>query len=236
MHIFFTPDITQAFYRLSEQESKHCARVLRLKVNDFVSLIDGRGGFYTAKICDASPKAVQLEIIEEKKNYGKRNYKIHIAIAPTKNIDRFKFFLEKTTEIGIDEITPIICAHSERRVVKTDKLEATIIAAIKQSIKAYKPTLHQAVDYKKFIKQNFDGKKYIAHCASSETKLPLQKISQAGENVLIMIGPEGDFSAAEILEAINTGFDEVSLGNSRLRTETAGIAACHTLSLLNESF
>ena len=233
MHLFYTPDLNGNLYTLNEIESKHCVRVLRLNINDQIQLIDGKGGFYTAKIINSNPKKCIVEIIETKKDYGKRNHYLHIAIAPTKNIDRFEWFLEKATEIGIDEITPVICEHSERKAIKPDRLEKIIVSAIKQSIKAYKPKLNDLMKFKDFIKQNSDSKKFIAHCEENH-KTPLKSNYHKGQNTIILIGPEGDFSPEEIELAKQNKYTEISLGESRLRTETAGVVACHTINLIND--
>jgi 16S rRNA (uracil1498-N3)-methyltransferase len=233
MHLFYTPDLSGKIYTLNESESKHCIKVLRLAMNDQVQLIDGKGGFCTAQIIDANPKKCSVEIIKEVKEFGKRNHYLHIAIAPTKNNDRFEWFLEKATEIGIDEITPIICEHSERKVVKPERLEKIIISAVKQSIKAYKPKLNNIISYQDFIASKFQGDKFIAHCEENE-KTALKSAYRKGTNALVLIGPEGDFDPNEIALAKENNFQEISLGESRLRTETAGVVACHTINLLNE--
>ncbi len=233
MHLFYTPDLRNKIYILNEVESKHCIKVLRLNVHDKIQLIDGNGGFHNAKIIDANPKKCSVEIVETTKKFGKRNHYLHIAIAPTKNIDRFEWFLEKATEIGIDEITPIVCDRSERKILKNERLEKIIISAIKQSIKAYKPILNNFTKLSDFAGPDFNGKKFIAHCGESQ-KPSLKTAYNKGENALILIGPEGDFSQKEIDIAKQNNFKEVSLGESRLRTETAGIVACHTINLLNE--
>ena len=170
MHIFYTPDITQNTYTLNEEESKHCVRVLRLPVGSIVNLVDGKGGFYTAEITSDNPKKVSLSILNVEREFHKRNHYLHIAIAPTKNIDRIEWFLEKATELGIDEITPIISDRSERRVVKEDRLNKVITSAVKQSIKAYHPKLNDAIAYDDFMKIPFEGDKLIAHCINNEEK------------------------------------------------------------------
>jgi 16S rRNA (uracil1498-N3)-methyltransferase len=233
MHLFYTPDLNGNIYTLNEIESKHCVRVLRLSTSDTIELIDGNGGFYKAKITDANPKKCTVEIVETKKEFGKRNHYLHIAIAPTKNIDRFEWFLEKATEIGIDEITPILCDHSERKSIKNDRLEKIIISAVKQSLKGYKPKLNELTSYSDFIRKNFDGAKLIAHCEENQKAL-LKNTYKKTQNTIILIGPEGDFSPAEISLAKENNYHEISLGESRLRTETAGIVACHTINLINE--
>ena len=233
MHLFYTPDISDTIYTLNEQESKHCIKVLRLNTNDTIQLIDGSGGFYTAQIIDPDVKKCKVEIISTKKEFEKRNHYLHIAIAPTKNNDRFEWFLEKATEIGIDEITPIVCEHSERKTIKSERLEKILVSAVKQSIKAYIPRLNELIDYNDFIEQTFDGEKFIAHCNENQKSL-LKNNYTAGRDVLILIGPEGDFSNQEIDRAKQHSFNEISLGESRLRTETAGVVACHTINLLND--
>jgi 16S rRNA (uracil1498-N3)-methyltransferase len=238
MHLFYTPDINagQELYTLSEEESKHCVRVLRMVEGDQIRLIDGKGIFYNAVIADANPKRCTVSIHSIQADEGKRSYYVHIAVAPTKNTDRLEWFLEKSTEIGIDEISPIECEHSERAVVKTDRLNRVITAAMKQSIKAFHPQLNELRNFKELIAQSrsFEGNKYIAHCRPDEKKQPLKQAYQKGKDVLILIGPEGDFSIDEVKLAVENGFAPISLGTSRLRTETAALVACHTISLLND--
>ena len=232
MYLFYSPDISSDKYVLPEPESKHCIKVLRLKTGDTIHLTNGMGNLYETRIIDDNIKKCTLEIIWVQKEMGKRNYKIHIAVAPTKNISRFEWFLEKATEIGIDEITPVICEHSERKVIKTERLNKVITSAMKQSLKTYHPKLNKAIKYKDFIKNNFKGNKFIAYC-TDEYRDTLQDIYQKETDALILIGPEGDFSEEEVNKAINTGYTPVSLGESRLRTETAALVACFTVNLLN---
>lgn len=233
MHLFYTPELNGKIHTLNEMESKHCIKVLRLSQNDKIQLIDGKGGFYTAQIIDTNPKKCSVQIICEQKEYGKRDYYLHIAIAPTKNNDRFEWFLEKATEIGIDEITPLVCEHSERKVIKEERFEKIMISAVKQSIKAYKPKLNKLTNYAGFIASEHIGDKFIAHCEES-AKEALKTAYIKGNSAVILIGPEGDFTPQEIEVAKQNNFREISLGKSRLRTETAGIVACHTINLLNE--
>lgn len=235
MHIFYTPDIKNEIYVLNETESKHVMRVLRLKAGDEVFLVDGRGGFYKGCVIDGNAKRCTVQVFESEKEYGKRAFKLHIAIAPTKNIDRFEWFLEKTTEIGIDTITPILCRHSERKRIKTDRSMRVITAAVKQSIKAYHPVINELTDFSTFVKQFRNQtklNKYIAHCHDMETNL-LKNEYGKGEDAIVLIGPEGDFTPTEIQEAMDAGFRGISLGKSRLRTETAGVVACHSIHFLN---
>ena len=231
MHLFYTPDIAGDNYQLNEEESRHCIKVLRLTAGDKISLIDGKGGLYTAEILDPHPKRTLLKIVEQQKEYSKRNHYLHIAVAPTKNIDRFEWFLEKATEIGIDEITPIICDRSERKEVKTDRLNKIITSAIKQSLKAYHPKLNEPCSFKSFIDQPFD-EKFIAHCIDEDKKTLNNQIKKHS-NYTILIGPEGDFSPSEVDSAVVKGFIPISLGTSRLRTETAALQACFEINFLN---
>ncbi len=232
MHLFYSPEITSDTFTLSQEESKHCLKVLRLNTGDTVHLTDGKGNLYQTRIIDADTKKCSLEIQEIKEEYGKRKYKIHLAVAPTKNINRYEWFLEKATEIGIDEITPIICEHSERRVIKPERLNKVIIAAMKQSLKAYLPVLNPAMSFKDFAGKNFDSEKYIAYC-SDKYRDNLKDLYKKQKDSVIMIGPEGDFSEQEINTTIKSGFKPVSLGPERLRTETAALVACHTVNLIN---
>lgn len=236
MQLFFTPDLDPSLenFILSEEESKHAVRVLRMNAGDRLNLIDGRGGLYEAEIIDPHPKRTVLKILNVQENFQQPNYHLHIAVGPTKNIDRIEWFLEKATEIGIQEITPIICEHSERKDVKLDRLNKVIVSAMKQSLKAYLPKLNPALSFKQFLKNiPRDGvQKAIAHCVDSDKKY-LNQVFEAGQHYIIMIGPEGDFSAEEIDLALMAGFQPVSLGEARLRTETAALAACLETSLFN---
>lgn len=233
MHIFYTPDIIQPTYTLNEEESKHCVRVLRLPVGTLVNLVDGKGGFYIAEISGDNPKKVTLAILSVVEEYQKRNHYLHIAVAPTKNIDRLEWFLEKATELGIDEITPIISDRSERRVVKEDRLNKVITAAVKQSIKAYHPKLNAAISYEAFLKSSFQGDKLIAHCMDQGEKNYIAHLVKPQGQYLILIGPEGDFTLEEVNLALEKGFKALTLGNNRLRTETAALSACFEINYLN---
>jgi 16S rRNA (uracil1498-N3)-methyltransferase len=232
MHLFYTPDIRGDYYTLNEEESKHCVRVLRLQSEDQVFLIDGKGGFYTASIMDPHPKRTLLKITETKQGYGQRNHYLHVAIAPTKNIERTEWFLEKATEIGIDEVSLIITDRSERKEVKPERLRKVITSAVKQSVKAYHPVLNEPVNFKKFIQGHQEFDKYIAHCMEGE-KLSLKTDLRLHGRYLILIGPEGDFSPLEVELALAEGFQPITLGDSRLRTETAALEACFEINFLN---
>lgn len=232
MQLFYCPDIDNSIYTLNEEESKHCIRVLRMHAGDRFRITDGRGNLFEVEITDEHPKRCSVRVISTLSNYEAKDFFLHIAVAPTKNISRFEWFLEKATEMGIHEISPIICDHSERKDVKTSRLEKVIIAAIKQSLKAYLPKLNPSLSFSSFIKQDFKGQKFIAYCDGDHINLKDQY--QLKEDVCILIGPEGDFSPEEVNLALEYGFKTISLGKSRLRTETAAIAACHTINLLNE--
>ena len=232
MNIFYTPDLTGDSYQLSEEESKHIIRVLRFRKGDVVFLTNGIGDFFKAEITEEDPKACGVKVIETNHAFGKRNYKLHVAIAPTKNIDRFEWFLEKATEIGIDEITPLICEHSERREIKLERLNKVIVSALKQSVKAYLPKLNAAASFNSFVSAVKEQQKFICSTSADKNNL-LKSIYSKGNDALILIGPEGDFSPKEIEEAVKNNFIPVSLGESRLRTETAGIVAASLLSILN---
>lgn len=232
MNLFYTPDIQDKYYQLNELESKHCIRVLRLQIDDTIHLIDGKGTLYKAKIIDAHPKRCTVECTETHSEFGKLEYDLHIAIAPTKNMDRTEWFLEKCTEIGISEFTPLLCSHSERKVVKHERLFKVVTSAVKQSLKAYHPVLNKLTKFSDLVTSNFDGDKFIAHCYPGE-KTHLKKLCQPKSKCLILIGPEGDFSQQEVELAKANGFKEISLGNSRLRTETAGVVACNIVNLSN---
>lgn len=232
MHVFYTPDINSNPYTLNEEESKHCSKVLRLVVGDVVQLIDGKGGFYEGEIIAVDKKHVQLKIVISKTEFGKRNHHLHIAIAPTKNIDRLEWFLEKATEIGIDEITPIICDRSERKIVKEERLEKVITSAVKQSLTAYHPKLNNTIPFSNFIRQNLGEEKLIAHCMDGEKPF-LKQVIKPHQSYLILIGPEGDFTPSELETALHNGYKSITLGNTRLRTETAALAACFEVNYLN---
>ena len=232
MQIFYAPDIESTLV-LPEEESGHCVRVMRLAEGDESMITDGTGNFYRASITNAHPKHCQVEITSSWQPEKPWDAYIHIAVAPTKNMDRMEWFAEKATEIGIDEITCLNCRFSERKEVKTARLEKILVSAMKQSQKALLPQLNGMTDFKQFVRQPFNGRKFIAHCEEGEKPL-IKPIYRPGENVLILIGPEGDFSPEEIKSAEENGFEAISLGKSRLRTETAALTACHTIHVLNQ--
>jgi 16S rRNA (uracil1498-N3)-methyltransferase len=217
---------------LDPDESQHCIRVLRQKKGDRILLTDGKGNLFEGEITDDHPRKCMVHILNVRHDEGKKEFRLHMAIAPTKNINRFEWFLEKATEIGIDDITPLFCEHSERKTLSAGRLEKILISAMKQSLKTYLPILNTPVTFDALIKADASAQKFIAFY--DECNPQLKDVYIKGGGALILIGPEGDFSEKEILVAREHGFITVNLGNSRLRTETAGIVACHTINFLNE--
>jgi 16S rRNA (uracil1498-N3)-methyltransferase len=234
MQLFYTPDINSDEYTLSKEESRHCIQVLRKKLGDTIYLVDGKGGFYKASLISENPKSCTLKIESISRDFGKSDIHIHIAIAPTKMNERFEWFLEKATEIGINEITPIICEHSERKVLKLERMNKILVAAMKQSQRAYLPKLNEPISFESFVNHKREVDCFIAHCNEESEKKHLMSVLNKGANSLVLIGPEGDFSSKEIELACEQGFSTVSLGENRLRTETAAIVSCHTIHLINQ--
>ncbi len=229
MQLFYLEDPKDEII-LSAEESKHATKVLRKKEGDILNFTDGKGNLYKAEITIADTRKCRLTILSSEQKEKQHNYHVHIAIAPTKNMDRFEWFLEKATEIGIDEITPIICSRSERKIIKKERGSRILLSAMKQSLKYHLPKLNEAVSLTNFLERNFDGEKYIAHCENGEKK-DLKTINKT-ENTIILIGPEGDFSPKEIELALENQFKAVNLATNRLRTETAGIIAVHTINII----
>ena len=226
MYLFYCPDIEKE-QTLSEEESGHCVRVLRYTTGDEILITDGRGTTYTARITNPHPKHCDFEILSREKQEKHHAFHLHIAVAPTKNIERLEWAIEKCVEIGVDEITPLLCRFSERKQLRTDRLEKIILSAAKQSLTPYLPVLHELTPFDEFIKgqgQRQGQQNFIAHCYK-EDKRVLKNEIEKGSNVLVLIGPEGDFSIGEVEQAVENGFQPVTLGQSRLRTETAGLAA-----------
>lgn len=236
MQLFYQPDIEESSSEIifDKEESRHINKVLRKREGDLLQITNGNGYFFKAEIILSENKKCTAKILEVTREKS-MPYRLHLAVAPTKLNDRYEWFLEKATEIGISEITPIICDHSERKVIKPERYEKIIQSAMKQSLKANLPTLNAAIPYKQFIKEQAKttDSKYIAHCEEGN-KASLKESAAKGENLLILIGPEGDFSREEIQFAIEHNFKPVSLGNSRLRTETAAIVAAHSIAFVNE--
>ena len=218
---------------LSAEESKHATKVLRKKEGDILNFTDGKGYFYKAKITVADTRKCRLQVVSSEQKEKQHNYHLHIAIAPTKNMDRFEWFLEKATEIGIDEITPIICHHSERKAIKTERCNRILLSAMKQSLKFHLPRLNKAISFGEFLKKEHHNNVYIAHCEKGEKKL-LKNIIKPKEPATILIGPEGDFSSIEISKSIKSGYIPITLGDARLRTETAALVAVQNISFINQ--
>ncbi len=230
MQLFYTT-INEGTFSLCSEESKHISKVLRKRNGDKIFFTNEKGIMIVAEIINSNSKKTEIRILEKKEQNKKHNYNLHIAISPTKNVDRFEWFLEKATEIGIDEITPIICDKSERKKIKLNRCEKILQSAIKQSVKFHLPKINSPINYKDFINLDFNGNKYIAHCQmTNKYNLVNEKIIS---NNLILIGPEGDFTNTEITIANERNFKSISLGVSRLRTETAGIVAVNIINIKN---
>ena len=226
MQLFYAPDITPPEYTLGEEESRHCIRVLRLGAGDRLHITDGRGSLYECEITAADARRCTVRVVSALHEYEKMPYRLIMAVAPTKNIDRFEWFIEKAVEIGVTEIIPLECAHSERHIIKTERENKVITAAVKQSLKAYHPLLHEMTPFDKALSMPFEGRRFIAHCDASVGEKPyLPDTLAAGEDAMIFIGPEGDFSPQEIAAAVEAGCTEITLGRQRLRTETAAVVA-----------
>lgn len=233
MQLFYNPTLDHSVsqFVFSSEESKHIVKVLRKKEGEILHITNGKGCLFEAKIRIADIKRCKAEITSTTKTHPKM-YRLHMAVAPTKTNDRFEWFLEKATEIGVSEITPIICEHSERRILKIDRMEKVIQSAMKQSLRTYLPKLNSAISYKDFLAQQQEGLLFIAHCQKDE-KMELKRRVAPDKDITILIGPEGDFSDNEIKMAFEKGFFPVSLGENRLRTETAAIVACTIVTTIN---
>jgi len=234
MQLFYNPNIdetTETFY-FDKEESKHIIKVLRKKDSDILFVTNGSGYLFETEITLASDSKCTVRVISfEKKPTPK--FHLHLAVAPTKMNDRYEWFLEKATEIGISEITPIICDRSERKVIKNDRFDKIILTAMKQSNELYLPKLNEAITFKEFLKRKNEGLQLIAHCEETNKKT-LKSVLKPNESVTLLIGPEGDFTEKEIALALENKYAAVSLGNTRLRTETAAIVACHSVVFVNE--
>lgn len=235
MQIFYTTDIREDdIHILNEKESRHSVRVLRMKKGDPVRIIDGKGNLFEGIITDPDERGCSVRILNKKENFEKRDYSLHIAISPLRNPGRLEWFTEKCVEIGTDEITPLICRNTEKHNIRTDRLQNLIISAMKQSVKATLTRLNNPAGFNDFISTKRQGKLIIAHCNHRFSRNSIKDIYDKGEDAVILIGPEGDFSEEEILAATERAYCPVHLGPSRLRTETAGIAACHSVYLINQ--
>lgn len=232
MIIFYSPDIASS-HELDEEQSSHAVRVLRHKDGDPLVIVDGNGNFFNTHIINAHPKHCTVEI-DDVTQENHWQYFVELAVAPTKNLDRIEWFLEKATELGLDRFVPLRCRYSERKELKTDRIKKIISSAMKQSLKATMPKVEEMTDIKNFLKEEFDGQKFIAHCIKDAPRKLLSKEIKAGSKVRVLIGPEGDFSDEEIALALANGYVPVSLGEQRLRTETAALASVHTIHVINE--
>ncbi len=236
MNLFYHPDILENDTEIvfDKEESRHIGKVLRKQTGDVLFTTNGNGFLFEVKLTSVTPKMSIASILNKNKE-KQFPYKLHLAVAPTKLNDRYEWFLEKATEIGVSEITPILCDHSERKVIKPERYERILQSAMKQSLKMYLPKLNEAISFAAFIEkqQNFRGLRCIAHCEETK-KQSLKDLIKPKQDILICIGPEGDFSTSEIQLALTKAFEPVSLGNSRLRTETAAIVACHSVAFVNE--
>ena len=232
MQLFYTNSKENRF-TLTPEESKHAIKVLRKKKKDILNFTNGKGSLFTAEILIANIKHTKVQVIKKEERLKQHKYYLHIAIAPTKTLDRFEWFLEKACEIGIDEITPIICSHSERKIIKQERCDRILLSAMKQSLKFHKPKLNKAIYLTEFLRKKDNSAKYIAHFEDSE-RIELKNI-KLDNKTLILIGPEGDFSTNEINIAMENEYKSISLGKSRLRTETAGIVAVNTINLISNN-
>lgn len=236
MQLFYNPDITPETKQIKfeKEESRHIVRVLRKKEGDTLHITNGGSFLFFVEITIASDKKCLAKVIKYEKKTNNRDYYLHVAIAPTKNNDRLEWFLEKATEIGIDEITPIICDNSERKIVKLERLSKIIQSAMKQSLQFTLPKLNAPIKFSEFIKQNFAEEIFIAHCEDNIEKKTLKNIATKNSKYTILIGPEGDFSSKEIEKSLAVNFTPISLGANRLRTETAGLSVVQNIAFINQ--
>lgn len=232
MHLFYTPFITETDNFLPEEESAHCIRVMRMKKGDLITSTDGKGHFYKTEITEPDPKKCRI-LLKESQSVTPPDFNIHIAIAPTKNMERIEWFVEKAVELGVQQLSFLQCEHSERQVLKLERIEKIAISAMKQSQKAFLPCIYPLTPFKEFVAATIEGQKFVAHLEEGEKK-HLKAVANPKGNYTVLIGPEGDFSVPEIASAIKNGFIPVTLGESRLRTETAGLAACMILNFIND--
>lgn len=233
MQIFYSTIIKDNIATFDSEESVHGIRVLRMRKGDPITFTDGTGNMYEGIIITDDLHEMQVKINNVIQNYGKRQYRLHMAVSPLKNPDRLEWFIEKAVEMGIDEITPVICARTEKTGVKKERLQKLILSAMKQSVKAYLPRLNEAILFSDFISKEISGERIIAHCIPQKSRAPLMEKIKPGKEIVILIGPEGDFTADEVSLAEKAGYTSVHLGTSRLRTETAGVVACCSAYLVN---
>ena len=242
MQLFYCKDIsTGGFCTLDAEESRHAVRVMRLREDDEINVTDGKGSLYRCKIVEADDRACVMEVEEQDFSIPNLQFSIHLAVAPTKNPSRMEWLVEKAVEIGVGEITLLDCDHSERSFLKTDRLEKLAVSAMKQSLHTVLPEIHPAVKLRDWLHSHIDTfthsniQKFIAHCEADKPRTPLVATLQPGCDAVVLIGPEGDFSEEEIALALECGFQPVSLGPSRLRTETAALYAVTTFNIVNDN-
>ncbi|MBR1667257.1 MAG: 16S rRNA (uracil(1498)-N(3))-methyltransferase [Bacteroidaceae bacterium] len=238
VRFFYVPN-ADSMNELPEEEAQHAVRVLRMEMGDEMMLMDGQGTFYRTVVTEATKKRCLYRIEETLPQERQWAPHLHLAMAPTKNMDRTEWFAEKATEIGFDELTFLNCRWSERTVIKTERVDKILVSAMKQSRKAWKPILNEMTDFKTFMKQveQVKAQKFICHCYEEEglgEKKPLKDVLKRGEDAIVLVGPEGDFSIDEVKQAEAMGFQSVTLGKSRLRTETAALVAVHIMNLMNQ--
>lgn len=233
MNVFYLPDAVLGMVSFSEEESKHCVKVLRMQVGDRFCVTNGKGSLFDGELVENHPKRAVACLTNQRQGYDNRPFMLEIAIAPTKLNERTEWFLEKATEIGIDKVQLFTSCHSERRVANVDRFRKVMIAAVKQSIKSTLPDIEDVIEFDKLVRQPFDGQKFIAWI-DDDVKDQLCDKYVRGSNAMVLIGPEGDFSREEARLAMDNGFVPVSLGDARLRTETAALVACHTVQLINQ--
>jgi 16S rRNA (uracil1498-N3)-methyltransferase len=231
MNIFIA-EISGKIATLTAEESWHCAKVLRCKTGENIHLIDGKGNYYGGLLISVNEKKCEAEITDGPRTQAQRSYYLHLAVAPTKNIDRIEWMLEKAVEIGVDELTFLRCKNSERTVIKLDRIQKIAESAVKQSLQARIPKINELVNFKDFVTNQNADVRLIAHCSEEDNKKSIKHIDFKGKKILVLIGPEGDFSPEEIDKAKAVGFAELSLGDNRLRTETAGLFVCNAFALL----
>lgn len=231
---FYAPDIEET-HLLPEGESAHCCRVLRKKEGEEIYVTDGNGHRFLCRITDAHPQHTEVEILQKITPEPERNYRLTLAVAPTKNADRIEWLMEKAVEIGVDKVVLLRCKRSERKVQRSDRLERIIVSAMNQSLSCIKPELVELTDFSKFVDGSEENsQKFFGYCSKSFPKKELVKECVAGSDVIVMIGPEGDFTPEEVYMAVNNGFVPVTFGNKRLRTETAGVFAVNAVNIINQ--
>jgi 16S rRNA (uracil1498-N3)-methyltransferase len=233
MQIFYSANVSDGKALFSRDESGHCLKVLRMRLGESLNFTDGKGTLYEGVISDDDPSGMTVTVTSAFNHYGRRSYRIHIAISPLKNEDRLEWFIEKAVETGIDEITPLLCNRTEKKKIRKERLEGLILSAMKQSVKCYLPQLNEPVTFNEFINATYNGRRLIASCDPDIVRTGITSSFCRGEEVTILVGPEGDFTSDELTRAIKAGFVPIHIGTSRFRTETAGVAACCSVYLAN---